>query len=368
MGDGDFDEHKDRDFALYEVQNNNRTLPSNSYSCNGLTVFQQTPKRVTTTKTITLGTITKSAYKVVPTVITKTKTKTCSIPRKQNHRDPWCTITPTVAFAAALETGVSASPTPTAGSTRRRRDALRSQLENREEFLAARKARLAAAQGLEKRGLDLETITIGEPNTSLWKTETAWTTMPASTVTSTVESTTSVTTTSTQTVYKGVTKVITTVTAVSLDLQSTKLLTCILTRVAADAYKDKDEVDSCAHHVYNHEAPYLHNDHQVGTCVKHGYLQGQGWQAGVRRRLIEIISYSSINTEPGGVSSVHIVACVQLVTFDSHGSSALAHKCCIWHFPVQAFTGAYTIATNSLISLQTRCSIGRHVARSGAWK
>lgn len=302
-------------------------LPSTSCSCSGLTACQQTPKRVTTTKTITLGTITKTAYKVVPTVITKTKTKTCRVPRRQNHRDPWCTITPTVAFAAALETAVSASPTPTAGSTRRRRDALRSQLENREEFLAARKARLAAAQGLEKRGLDLETITVGEPNTSLWKTETAWTTMPASTVTNTVESTKSVTTTSTQTVYKGVTKVITTITAVSSDLRPTKLLGCNLTCFAAHTYKDKDEEDSRAHHVYNHEAPYLHIDHQVGTCIKHRYLQGQGWQAGLKQLPDWALCIYSSRLSLKACPLLTVNYSVRFRTVDSNHSLALADKC-----------------------------------------
>lgn len=172
---------------------------------------------MTTTKTKILGTITKHAYKIEPTVITKTKTKTCSIPRKQNHRDPWCTITPTVAYAAALETA-SATPTPAASATgkpRRRRDAINYSAQDRAEFLAARSARLAAAGGIEKRGLDVETVEVTETDTAKFKTSTTWTTGPAVTMTITQESTQSTTTTSTSTSFKGVTQVVKTITAVS---------------------------------------------------------------------------------------------------------------------------------------------------------
>lgn len=180
-----------------------------------LTVSQQTPKRVTTTKTITLGTVTKRAYTVVPTVITKTKPLTCSIPRRQPHRDPWARITPTVAFAAALETGPSSAPATATGAPRGRRDAFRRAADNRADFLAAREARLAGAV-VEKRGLDNATATVTELDTAKWVASTAWTTAPATTLTMTSDSTTSVTTTSTSTVYSGVTKVVITVTAVSL--------------------------------------------------------------------------------------------------------------------------------------------------------
>lgn len=170
---------------------------------------------MTTTKTVTLGTITKRAYTVIPTVVTKTKTLTCRIPRRQPHRDPWARITPTVAFAAALETGQSTASATATGAPRGRRDAFRRVAEDRAEFLAAREARLAGAV-VEKRGLDNATATVTELDTAKWVASTSWATAPATTVTMSTEATTSVTTTSTSTVYSGVTKVLITVTAVSL--------------------------------------------------------------------------------------------------------------------------------------------------------
>lgn len=172
---------------------------------------------MTTTKTITLGTITKHAYKVEPTVITKTRTKTCSVPKRQNHRDPWATITPTVAYAVALETGsaTSAPVTTITGGARRRRDAARFASEDRAEFIAARRARLAVAEGIEKRGLDEETVETTEADTAKWNYVTSWTTGLASTETVVVDSTKSTTTVSTSTSFKGVTQVVKTITAVS---------------------------------------------------------------------------------------------------------------------------------------------------------
>jgi hypothetical protein len=181
-------------------------------------MLQKTPKKVTTTKTKILGTITKHAYTVVPTVVTKTKTLTCSIPKRQNHHDPWARITPTVVYAAALETASSStSATATTSGARRRRDATRNvAAENRAEFLAAREARLADAQVIEKRGLDNATVTLTELDTTLWMTSTSMATAPATTVWMTEDVATSVTTTSTETYWSGVTKVVVTVTAVSL--------------------------------------------------------------------------------------------------------------------------------------------------------
>ena len=181
-------------------------------------MFQKTPKKVTTTTTKTLGTITKHAYTVVPTVITKTKTLTCSIPKRQPHHDPWARITPTVVHAAALETGSStASATATTSGARRRRDAKRHvAAENRAEFLAAREARLADSQVIEKRGLDNNTVTSTELDTSLWATSTTVSTAPAITTWMTQDVDASVTTTTTETFWSGVTKTVITVTAVSL--------------------------------------------------------------------------------------------------------------------------------------------------------
>jgi hypothetical protein len=180
-------------------------------------VFQKTPKKVTSTKTKIIGTITKHAYTVVPTVVTKTKTLTCSIPKRQPHHDPWARITPTVVYAAALETGSSsASATATTSGARRRRDPIRNvAADNRAEFLAAREARLADAQVIEKRGLDNATATLTELNTSLWVTSTSMSTAPATTVWMTQDVATSVTTTATETSWSGVTKIVVTVTAVS---------------------------------------------------------------------------------------------------------------------------------------------------------
>lgn len=189
---------------------------------------QKTPKKVTTTKTQTLGTITKHAYTVIPTVVTKTKTLTCSIPKRQPYHDPWARITPTVVHAAALETGsTTASATATTTGARRRRDAKRHvAAENRAEFLAAREARLADAQVIEKRGLDNSTVTLTELDTSKWATSTSMATAPAITTWMTENVDTSVTTTSTETFWSGVTKVVITVTAVRLSHRLCSQIAC----------------------------------------------------------------------------------------------------------------------------------------------
>jgi hypothetical protein len=173
----------------------------------------------------------------MPTVITVTKTKSCRIPRRQNHQDPTCTITPTVVHAAAFETTTPTSTPPATSPRPRRRDAARrhAALDNdRAAFLAARSARLADSRALvlEKRGLDNSTVTITEPLTTKWQTATAWTTAAPSTMVVTVDRVTTVTSVSTKTEYKGVTKVVSTVTAVSLllieDLLWILFLTCFL--------------------------------------------------------------------------------------------------------------------------------------------
>lgn len=183
-----------------------------------MTISQKTPKKVTTTKTQILGTITKHAYTVIPTVVTKTKTLTCRIPKRQPYHDPWARITPTVVYAAALETGSStASATATTTGAHRRRDAKRQvAAENRAEFLAAREARLADAEVIHRRGLDNGTVTSTELDTSKWATSTSMSTAPASTAWVTQDVETSVTTTATETFWSGVTKVVVTVTAVRL--------------------------------------------------------------------------------------------------------------------------------------------------------
>jgi hypothetical protein len=121
-----------------------------------------------------------------------------------------------VAFAAALETASSTTYATATGGPSRRRDASRHIAENRAEFLAAREARLAGAEVIEKRGLDNATVTSTELDTAKWVTSTTWSTAAATTVTMTTDSTKSVVTTSTSTSYSGVTKVLITKTAVSL--------------------------------------------------------------------------------------------------------------------------------------------------------
>jgi hypothetical protein len=222
---GSCHQHENCHNRFHQVQDNHstpiltcRTSKMNSANNN----HQVTPKRTTITKIKTLGTITKTAYKVIPTVVTKTKTKSCSIPRRQQHQDPTCTITPTVVHAAVFETAsISTTPTstPMTSPRPRRRDAARrhAALDDRAAFLAARSARLADADAImiEKRGLDNSTVTITEPLTTKWQTATAWTTAAPSTMTIIEERVTTVTSVSTKTQYKGVTKVISTVTAVS---------------------------------------------------------------------------------------------------------------------------------------------------------
>lgn len=198
--------------TITEIITSTKTVTSKYTKSKTIT---KTPKKVTTTKTKILGTITKHAYTVVPTVVTKTKTLTCSIPKRQPHHDPWARITPTVVHAAALETGSPiASTTATTSGVRRRRDAKRHvPADNRAEFLAAREARLADAQVIEKRGLDNSTATVTELDTSKWATSTSMSTAPASTNWVTEDVETSVTTTATETFWSGVTKVVITVTA-----------------------------------------------------------------------------------------------------------------------------------------------------------
>ncbi|KAM0716460.1 hypothetical protein Q7P37_007905 [Cladosporium fusiforme] len=171
-----------------------------------------TPKRVTTTKTKIVGTITKHKYKVEPTVITKTKTKTCSLPRRQPHRDPWCTITPTLVHAAALETPTASTSSKKSGA-HRREDIVRRIPADLAERLAERKARLQEAEVLEKRGLDNATATITETDTSKFSTSTVSVTTTTSTLIIPTVLTKVTTTTSTSTTYKGITKPIVTKTA-----------------------------------------------------------------------------------------------------------------------------------------------------------
>jgi len=114
-----------------------------------------TPQKVTVTTTKVQGTVKETAYTVEPRLITKIHTASCKVPRKQQHPDPTCSITPTLVKAAALET---ASPTAM-------RFMDRSVPLAREQRIAERKARLAEARVLEKRAPDNATVTVTDTNT-----------------------------------------------------------------------------------------------------------------------------------------------------------------------------------------------------------
>jgi hypothetical protein len=250
-----------------------------------LTISQKTPKKVTTTKTQILGTITKHAYTVVPTVVTKTKTLTCSIPKRQPYHDPWARIIPTLVQAAALETSSSTTTTATATASgaRRRRDAKRNvAADNRAEFLAAREARLADAQVIQKRGLDNSTVTLTELDTSKWATSTSLSTAPATTTWMTQNVDASTTTTSTETFWSGVTKVVITVTAVRLSRKLYSLFAFTDVFSTAHAHQDEDQVHHRQDHSYDHKTPNRHGHDQDSACSQHDYLQGKGWQACMR--------------------------------------------------------------------------------------
>lgn len=107
-----------------------------------------TPHKTTTTLTKTMATVKKTKYTVSPLVITKTHTATCSVPPKQPHADPTCTITPTLVSAAALSTSAA----------KLRYD--RRVPADRAQRIAERKARLEAAAPLRKRSPDQASVTV----------------------------------------------------------------------------------------------------------------------------------------------------------------------------------------------------------------
>lgn len=130
---------------------------------------------VVVTKTATLR---KTAYTVVPVVVTKTETASCSMPPSQRWPDPKCTITPTLVTAAALSTdssdsstkaasspaSTSAAATPAAQKVRRGLFDRAVPLD-RAARLAERKARREASQKLHRRAPDSATTTVTELNT-----------------------------------------------------------------------------------------------------------------------------------------------------------------------------------------------------------
>ncbi|KAK5116862.1 hypothetical protein LTR85_009122 [Meristemomyces frigidus] len=158
-----------------------------------------TPHQVTSTKTVTMGTVRKTKYTAVPTLVTKTVVQTCSIPPTQRWPDPFCTITPTLVSAAALSTA-SAEAT----SAGRRRDNMRRVPADRAARIAERKARLAAARK-EKRGLDVATTTLTDLNTSDYVTTTSTSTAATSTMIITSQATVTTTLSTTTTVLSGTT-------------------------------------------------------------------------------------------------------------------------------------------------------------------
>lgn len=110
-----------------------------------------TPARVTTTLTKIIGTISKTARVVVPTLSTFTHTASCTT-SKQSTPDPICTITPTLVTAAALQTAAAKA------KFRRVPDAMA--IADRDTRIAERKARMAEKRALIKRSPDSATVTV----------------------------------------------------------------------------------------------------------------------------------------------------------------------------------------------------------------
>ncbi|KAK3111847.1 hypothetical protein LTR53_012479 [Teratosphaeriaceae sp. CCFEE 6253] len=116
-----------------------------------------TPVRITTTRIITQGTVSKTKYTAIPTLVTKTTIQTCSIPPRQPWADPWCTITPTLVSAAAISTN------SVAAHAARRRGIVHRVPSDREVRVAERKARLAGAQ-VDRRDTMASSTTVTETN------------------------------------------------------------------------------------------------------------------------------------------------------------------------------------------------------------
>ncbi|RMZ18074.1 hypothetical protein D0860_00013 [Hortaea werneckii] len=176
------------------------TVTSPKYTFKPTTTI--TPKRVTTTKTKTIGTIREKAYTAIPVVKTKTITKTCSMPHRATQKDRKATVTPTLVTAAALQITAVPDPTP---KPRMRRAALDAEgrLLEKQAFVAERRAWLEENGQLEKRGLDVATTTITEGDTSKFSTTTSISTAPATTMIITSEATTTSTVRTTTTLLSG---------------------------------------------------------------------------------------------------------------------------------------------------------------------
>ncbi|KAI7161012.1 hypothetical protein KC349_g3109 [Hortaea werneckii] len=135
------------------------TVTSPKYTLKPTTTIK--PKRVTTTKTVTIGTIRKTAYTAIPVVKTKTITRTCSLPHRATQKDRKATVTPTLVTAAALQITTVPEPTPKPRMRRATLDA-EGRLLEKPAFVAERRAWLEENRQLEKRGLDVATTTVTE--------------------------------------------------------------------------------------------------------------------------------------------------------------------------------------------------------------
>lgn len=236
-----------------------------------------------------MGTVKKTAYTVVPTIITKTHTQTCSIPARQPWQDPWCNFTPTLVHAAALETSASATSSVAATTTdsgssasrRRRADNVRRVPADRAQRVAERKARLASLAGLQERGLDVATTTVTDLNTADYATTTTTSTASTSTISVTAVIMTTVTSTTTNTVLSGTTTLKqVTITAVSQTYVS-PLSSSSANLTVAYTNKDQHQIHSDHHHYYNrHQEANTYRYYHDCTRFQYESMHGQGWQAG----------------------------------------------------------------------------------------
>ncbi|KAL1297196.1 hypothetical protein AAFC00_004766 [Neodothiora populina] len=196
------------------------TVPSKTYS----PTVTSTPSKVTTTITKTVGTVKKTARVVIPSIVTKSRTATCSIPARQTFPDPTCTITPTLVTAAALQTDAAKA------KFRRVPDAIA--ILDRDTRIAERKARLAERRAIAKRTPDAATVTVTDTNTADYITTTTTSTAPTSTMSITVAASITTTLTTTTTVQSGKTTLpVVTVTAATPTVTKTRY-TVLTTTVA----------------------------------------------------------------------------------------------------------------------------------------
>ncbi|GAB7340216.1 hypothetical protein MBLNU457_6682t1 [Dothideomycetes sp. NU457] len=155
-----------------------------------------TPHKVVVKTTKTMATIKETAYLVVPVIKEHIHTATCRLPKRQQHPDPKCSITPTLISAAALSTSSSNKKAKKFRGGKRVVD--REVSLDREQRIAERKARL-----LHKRSPDNATVTVTDTNTDDYVTTTFVSTAPASTLVITTATNTTTTLTNTFTTFSG---------------------------------------------------------------------------------------------------------------------------------------------------------------------